>query len=94
MFLHVKIQENIISNNIGPLASLVKIQKHIQRKLFILSLFIKVKIFTRSDVFAQMYQFSLHLSSLQQKFSLTSNYLGTNTVIVKRIHCSSIVSLA
>ena len=38
-----------------------------------------------SVVFAQMYQFSLNLSSLQQKFSLTSNYLVTNTVVVKRV---------
>ena len=28
-----------------------------------------------------MYQFSLNLSSLQQKYSLTSNYLGINTVV-------------
>ena len=35
-----------------------------------------------------MYQFSLNLNSLQQKFSLTSNYLGTNSVVVKRVDCS------
>ena len=29
------------------------------------------------------------LSSLQQKFSLTSNNLGTNNVVVKRVDCSS-----
>ena len=36
----------------------------------------------------QMYQFSLNLSSLEQKFSLTSSYLGTNAIIVKRIDCT------
>ena len=55
-------------------------------KLFILTLFITAKFFTTSVVFAKMYQFSLNLSSLQLKFSLTSNYLGTNTV-VKRVDC-------
>ena len=49
--------------------------------------FIKAKFFIMSVVFAQMYQFSLNLSSLQQKFSLTSIYLGTNTVVVKRVDC-------
>ena len=61
---------------------------HILKTLYILTLFITAKFFTISVVFAQMYQFSLNLSSLQQKFSLTSNYLGTNTVIVKRFDCT------
>ena len=39
-----------------------------------------------------MYQFSLNLSSLQQKFSLMSNYLGTNTVVVKSVDCIYIKS--
>ena len=43
------------------------------------------KKFTTPIVFAQMYQFSLNLNSLQQKFSLTSNYLVTNNVVVKRV---------
>ena len=34
-----------------------------------------------------MYQFSLNLNSLQQKFSLTSNYFETISVVVKRIDC-------
>ena len=41
-----------------------------------------------SIVFAQIYQFSLNLDLIQQKFSLTSNYLGTNSVHVKRVDCS------
>ena len=45
-----------------------------------------------SIVFAQVYLFSLILNSLQQKFSLASNYLGTNSVAVKRVDCISIVS--
>ena len=45
------------------------------------------KFFTPSIVFAQMYQFSLNLSSLQQKFKLMSNYLGTNSAVVKRFDC-------
>ena len=36
-----------------------------------------------------MFQFSLNLNSLQQKFSLTSNYLGTN-ILVKRVACNSL----
>ena len=32
-----------------------------------------------------MYQFSLNLNSLQKKFSLTSNYLGTKAVGVERV---------
>ena len=40
-----------------------------------------------------MYQFSFNLSLLQQKFSLTSNYLGTNTVVVKRVDCSVLFSV-
>ena len=39
-----------------------------------------------------MYQFSLNLNSLQQKFSLISKYLGTNSVIVKRVDCIVISS--
>ena len=39
-------------------------------------------------VFAQMYQFHLNLNLLQQKFSLTSKYLGTNSVVVKRVDCT------
>ena len=34
-----------------------------------------------------MYQLSLNLNSLQQKFSLTLSYLGTNSVVVKRVDC-------
>ena len=45
------------------------------------------KFFTTSTVFAQMYQFSLNLKLLRQKFSLTSNYLGINSVVVKRVDC-------
>ena len=45
---------------------------------------ITAKFFT-SIVFAQMNWFSLNLNSLQQKFSLTSNYLGTNSVVVKKV---------
>ena len=59
----------------------------VQWKLFIATFFITAKFFTMSIVFAQMYQFSLKLNSLQQKFSLTSNYLGTNNVAVKRVDC-------
>ena len=36
-----------------------------------------------SVVFTQIYQFSLNLSLLQQKFSSSSNYLGTDTDVVK-----------
>ena len=46
------------------------------------------KFFTTSVVFAQMYQLSLNLNSLQQKFRLTSNYFGTNTVAVKKVVCT------
>ena len=35
----------------------------------------------QTNIFAQMYQFSLDLNSLQQKFNLPSNYLGTNIVV-------------
>ena len=56
--------------------------------LFTMTLFITTKFFTTSFVFAQMYQFSLKLNSLQQEFSLTSNYMGTNTVVVKRVGCN------
>ena len=45
------------------------------------------KFFTTSVVFAQMNRFSLNLSSLQQIFSLWSNYFGTNTIVVKRVYC-------
>ena len=38
-------------------------------------------------VFAQMYQFSLNVNSLQQEFSLTSKYLETNSVVVKTVDC-------
>ena len=57
----------------------------LQLKLFILTLFVTAKTWL---VFAQMYQFSLNMSS-PQKFSLMSNYVGTNTVIVKRVDCIS-----
>ena len=60
----------------------------IQWKLFTTTFFISAKFFT-SIVFAQMYQFSLNLNTLQQKFSFTSNYLGTNSVVVKRVDCIS-----
>ena len=30
----------------------------------------------------------LNLNSLQQKFSLMSNYLGTNSVVVERVDCT------
>ena len=53
----------------------------------IATFFSTAKFFTMSIVFAQMYLFSLNLNSLQQKFSLTSNYLGTNSVVVKRVDC-------
>ena len=59
----------------------------IKWKLLTATFFITAKFFTTSIVFAQMYQFSLNLNSLQQKFSLTSNYLGTNSVVVKRVDC-------
>ena len=49
-------------------------------KTLILTFFITAKFFTTSVILAQMYQFSLNLSSLQQKFGLTSNYLGTNAI--------------
>ena len=38
-----------------------------------------------SVIFAKMSQLCLNLSSLQQNFSLTSNYLGTNTFLGKRV---------
>ena len=47
----------------------------------ILTLFIKVKFFTTSVVFEQMFQFRLNLITLQQKFS-------SNMVIVKRVNCT------
>ena len=47
--------------------------------------FITAKFFTTSIIFAQMRQFSLNLNSLQHKFSLTSNYLGTNGVVLKSV---------
>ena len=50
--------------------------------------FITVQFFTMSVVFAHMYQLSLNLNSLHQKFSLTSNYLGSNTVVLKRDDCT------
>ena len=53
---------------------------------------ITAKFLTTSFVLAQMYKFSLNLSSLQQKFSLTSNYLGTNSTVVKRIDCNNLQS--
>ena len=56
-------------------------------KTLILTFFITAKFFSMSVVLAQMYQFSLNLSSLQHKFGLTSNYLGTNAVVVKRVDC-------
>ena len=86
-----------IGNNISPdrtapsdQGSMIKLSLNgiwIQWKLFILTLFITKQFFTTLVVFAQTYQFILNLISSQQKFSLTSNYLGTNTVIVKRFGC-------
>ena len=35
-----------------------------------------------------MYQFSLDLNSLQNKFSLTFNYFETNRIVVKRVDCT------
>ena len=60
----------------------------IQIKHFIMTLFITAKFFITSVVFEQIYQFSLNLNSLQKKFSLTLNYLGTNTVVVKKVAVS------
>ena len=57
----------------------------IQWKLFTATLFITPKLFITSIVLAQMCQFSLNLNSFQQKFSLTSNCLGTNSVVVVRV---------
>ena len=54
----------------------------IQSTLFILTLFITATLLTMSVIFAQMYQFTVNLISLQQKFSLLANFWGTNTVIV------------
>ena len=67
--------------------------KLLQWKLFTVTFFITAKFFTTSIVFAQMYQFSLNLNSLQQKFSLTSNYLGTNSVVVKKVDCTNMNAL-
>ena len=64
----------------------------LQWKLFILTLFITAIFLTASEVFVQMYQFSLNLSSLQQKFSIMSNYLETNTIFVKWVDCIIIYS--
>ena len=47
----------------------------------------KILLLITSLMFTQMYQFSLNLYSLQQKFILMSNYLGAKTVIVKRVDC-------
>ena len=41
-----------------------------------------------------MYQFSFNLNSLQQKFSLTSNYLRTNSVVVKIVDLSELALFA
>ena len=57
-------------------------------QLLILTLFITAKFFSTSVVFAQIYQFTLNLNSLQQAFSLTSYYFGTNTLVVKRVDCT------
>ena len=38
-------------------------------------------------------RFSLNLSSLQQKFSLTSNIWRTNTVVVKGVDCINIAGV-
>ena len=57
-------------------------------KTLITDTLITAKFFIMSLVFAQTYQFSLNLSSLQQKFSLTSNYLGTSSFVVKRVDCT------
>ena len=43
----------------------------IHLKLFIATFFTTAKYFTTSIIFAQMYQFSLNLNLLQQKFCLT-----------------------
>ena len=37
--------------------------------------------------------FSLNLGTLQQKFSLTSNNLGTNSVLVKRVDCIYLIRI-
>ena len=63
-------------SDLEPAGTKVEGNKQIQCKLFIVTFFITAKFFTTSIVFAQMYQFSLNLNSSQQKFSLTSNYLG------------------
>ena len=47
--------------------------------------FYNSKFFITSIVFAQIYQISFNLSLLQQKFSLTSYCLGTDTDVVKLI---------
>ena len=46
-----------------------------------------------SEVFAQMYHFSLNFDSLQLKFSLTSNYLRTKAVVVKVVGCTPYLTL-
>ena len=58
-------------------------------KIFVLSIFewpLKTG-FTVVKLDQCVYEFSLNLSF--QKFNLTSNYLGTKTVVVKRVDCSS-----
>ena len=56
-------------------------------KPLILAIFITANFFTTSIVFAQMYQFNFNSGSIQQNISLQSNYLGTNTAVVKRVDC-------
>ena len=47
------------------------------------------KILCNVSSICTMYQFSLNSSSLQQKFSLTSDYLGTNIVVLKKVDCNN-----
>ena len=59
-----------------------------KQKLSILTLFIyNSKILYNDSSICTNVLFGLNLSSLQQKLSLTSTDLGTNTVVVKRVDC-------
>ena len=49
-----------------------------------MTIFIIAKFFTTWVIFAHTYPFSLNMDSLQQEFILTSNYLGTNAIVLKR----------
>ena len=46
------------------------------------------KILYNFNCFCTNVPISLNWISSQQKFSLTSNYLGTNSVVLKRVDCS------